>query len=145
MRMISRAILALTIVVLASCGVEKKASKAFELAQFQASIDAYSTILSKDPNNGEANFFIAESYRQSNRIRESLPYYEKAIANGIKNDSLSLHYALALMANNKYDLAKKELEKAMTVEDEQYLKRAEYEYTNLDEIDQIKKKKNYYR
>ncbi|MEM8566614.1 MAG: OmpA family protein, partial [Bacteroidota bacterium] len=47
--------------------------------------------------------------------------------------------------NNKYDLAKKELEKAMTVEDEQYLKRAEYEYTNLDEIDQIKKKKNYYR
>ncbi|MEM6524772.1 MAG: OmpA family protein [Bacteroidota bacterium] len=145
MRMISRAILALTIVVLASCGVEKKASKAFELAQFQASIDAYSTILSKDPNNGEANFFVAESYRQSNRIRESLPYYEKAIVNGIKNDSLSLHYALALMANNKYDLAKKELEKAMAVEDEQYLKRAEYEYTNLDEIEQIKKKKNYYR
>ncbi|MEM9856322.1 MAG: OmpA family protein [Bacteroidota bacterium] len=143
--MISRASLAIILLIMASCGVEKKASKAFELAQFQASIDAYNTILAKDPSNGEANFYVAESYRQSNRVREALPYYEKAIANGVKNDSIALHYALSLMANNKYDLAKKELEKAMTVEDEKLLKRAEYEYANLDQIDKIREKKNYYR
>ena len=145
MTIISRVCLTGVIFIVASCGIEKKASKSFELAQFQTAIDSYNTILAKDPNNGEANFFVAESYRQSNRIRQSLPYYEKALINGIKNDTLALHYALSLMANGKYDLARVQLEKAMTVEDEEYLKRAEYEYANLDEVDKIKKKKNYYR
>lgn len=143
--MISRAGLIGIILLVTSCGLEKKASKSFELAQFQAAIDAYSAILAKDPNNAEANLFVAESYRQSNRIQESLPYYEKAITNGIKNDSLALHYGLALMSEGKYDLAKIQFEKAMTVDDEEYQKRAEYEYGNLDEVEKIKEKKNYYR
>ncbi len=91
MTIITRVSLLALIIAATACGVEKKASKAFELAQFQAAIDSYNTILKKDPNDGEANLFIAESYRQSNRIKQSLPYYEKAVASGVKNDSISLH------------------------------------------------------
>ena len=91
--------------ILQSCGIDKKASKSFELGKYQTSIDLYQQILKKNPNDGMANYYVAESYRLSNRMDDALPYYEKAIAGGVANDSIGMNYAFALKANQQYDQA----------------------------------------
>src|SRR5271170_8038429 len=93
-----------------SCSPEKKAQNAFKYAKYEKVISYYKSVLSRQPNNPKANYYIAESYRLSNRIKEAEPYYEKAKGRGSKKDSVGLFYAKSLQANGKYDEAKKELE-----------------------------------
>ncbi|MBL6447513.1 PD40 domain-containing protein [Fulvivirga sp. 29W222] len=132
--------------ILLSCSAEKKASKTFDRGQFQSTIELYEGVLKKDPNNAEANFYIAESYRQSNRLQEAVPYYKKALDRGMKNDSIRLFYAFALKSNGDYDQAKKELDQHLKlVKDEEYQKRGQEEYDNLNNLQQVRAKKNYYR
>lgn len=132
--------------VLLSCSIEKKASKRFDRGQFQPTIELYQQVLEKEPNNAEANFYIAESYRQSNRLQEAEPYYEKALSNGLRNDSIRLFYAFTLKSNGKYDQAKEEIEQYLTtVEDEQLKKRAQEAYDNLNQLDVVRAKKNFFR
>ncbi len=134
------------IFLLAGCSLEKKASKTFERGEFQNSIDIYAKLLDKEPNNGEAAYFIAESYRKSNRVQHALPYYETALENGVENDSIKLNYAFALKANGKYQEAKKTLEEYIEqAEDEQLLTRANEEYSNLNNLDELRKVENYFR
>ena len=70
-------------VLLFSCSVEKKAIKAFELGKYQNVIQLYKGTLAKQPSNGKANYFVAESYRLSNRIKESEKFYERAKAQAL--------------------------------------------------------------
>ena len=136
----------LLLLVLASCSLEKKAFKSFEVAEYQYVIEVYEKILKKNPGDAEANYFIAESYRLSNRLHLALPYYEKAIANGMENDSIGLFYSFALKVQGNYDEAGKQLDKFLqNCENEKYLKRAEEEFNNLDRLDQIRTKKNYFK
>ena len=136
----------LFVMVLISCSTEKKASKTFERGQFQSTIELYQGVLSKDPNNAEANFFVAESYRLSNRPQEAAPYYEKAIARGLKNDSIHLNYAYALKSNGKYNEARVQLEQQVKVaKTEKYQLRGETELANLSTLENIRSKENFYR
>lgn len=129
-----------------SCSVEKKASKTFDRGQFQSTIELYEGVLKKNPNDAEANFYIAESYRQSNRLQESAPYYKKALDRGLQNDSIRMFYAFALKSNGNYDEAKQQLEQHLKiVKDEEYLKRAQEEYDNLNNLEEVRAKKNYFR
>ncbi len=138
-------ILAVTFLV-ASCSVNKKANKEFSLGRFQNTIDMYSKILEKNPDDAEANFFIAESYRQSNRFFESAPYYEKAMLNGMENDSIKLNYAFALKSRGEYDKARVQLDEYLQeVEDEDLQARANEEFESLNYLEELKKKKNYFR
>ena len=130
----------------ASCNLEKKAFKSFEVAEYQYVISLYEKVLKKDPEDAEANYFIAESYRLSNRLHQALPYYEKAIANGMENDSIGLFYAFALKVQGNYDEAEKQLDKFLKEsENEKYLARAEEEFNNLDFLEELKTKKNYFK
>src|SRR3546814_698204 len=95
------------LVVLSACSTEKKAGKAFRLGKYQTTIDLYKSELAKDPDNGRANFLVAESYRLSNRIKEAEPYYAKAGGGDIDPDSVKLFYGRSLQANGKYDAARK--------------------------------------
>jgi len=132
--------------LVASCSIEKKASKTFDRGEFQNSIDLYSKLLDKEPGNGEAAFFIAESYRKSNRIQHALPFYEQALENGVKNDSIRLYYVFALKANGQYQKAKQELEQYIeNTDDEKLLTRANEEYSNLNHLDDLRAKESYYR
>ena len=74
----SRALLFIVPFLMLACSIEKKAKKAFQLGKYQNSIDLYQKVLATSPNNGRANYFIAESYRLSNRMKDAVPYYEKA-------------------------------------------------------------------
>jgi peptidoglycan-associated lipoprotein len=55
-------------IFLMSCGIERKANKAFVLGKYQNSIDLYKKVVDKNQNNGKANYYIAESYRLSKRL-----------------------------------------------------------------------------
>src|SRR5690349_10075821 len=92
-------------VLLAACSIEKKANKAFINGKYQNTIGLYSKVLKRNPGNAKANYFVAESYRLSNRIKESEPFYAKAGGRGIDSDSVKFYYAQALKANGKYSEA----------------------------------------
>ena len=59
------------LLVVSACSTEKKATKAFLLGKYQNAIELYK----KTGNSPKANFFIAESYRLSNRLKEAEQYY----------------------------------------------------------------------
>jgi peptidoglycan-associated lipoprotein len=130
--------------ILASCSVEKKAMKAFRSGEYQTAIGLFQKTLSKNP--GKANYFIAESYRQSNRIKEAERFYASAKGIGIDTDTVSYHYAQALKANGKYAEAIALLNNLAENADDDKLKRlANAQISGLKELDALKQQKSYYR
>ena len=53
----------------------------------------------------QTSFLIAESYRLSNRFKESIPYYKKALDGGITNPEAQFQYAYALKTTGQYQEA----------------------------------------
>lgn len=129
-----------------SCSPEKKIQKSFKFAKYEKVISYYKNVLKKQPNNPKASYYIAESYRLSNRIKEAEPFYAKIKGRGSRKDSVGLYYAKSLQANGKYDEAKKELEDLVnSSEDENIKDRARKELKGLDYLARLTEKKNYYR
>ncbi len=136
----------LILAVLVSCSPEKKTLKKFRLGKYQTVINYYKNVLVKEPGNGKANYFIAESYRLSNRIKEAEPFYAKAGGKGIDKDSVLLYHSKALKANAKYDEARIKLEELeASTQDEKMKARAQKELDGINYLDQLAEKKNYYR
>jgi peptidoglycan-associated lipoprotein len=143
-----RLILAGAILVLlaSACSTEKKAIKAFKLGKYQTSIDLLKKNLNSNPNNSRANYFVAESYRLSNRIQEAEQYYAKAGGGGIDKDSVQFFYAQSLKANSRYAEAKKEMQDLAGRTANVALKdRANTEVKGLEYLADLDLKKNYYR
>jgi peptidoglycan-associated lipoprotein len=134
-------------VLLFSCGAEKKATKAFRLGKYQTAIELFKKQLSANPSSqGRANYFIAESYRLSNRLKEAEPFYEKAGGRGINKDSIKLYYAQSLKANGKYEQARQQLTELATSTEDQALKdRAHAQINGLDYIEKLNSKPNFYK
>lgn len=140
------ATLALIVLLLSSCSVEKKAQKAYLQGKYQTSIDLYKKTLESNPNNGKANYFVAESYRLSNRIKEAEPFYAKAGGRGIDRDSIRFFYSQALKANGKYGEAKKVLEEIANETQNPHIKdRANSEVEGLSYLASLDEKENFYR
>jgi Outer membrane protein and related peptidoglycan-associated (lipo)proteins len=141
-----RGIIIILLIIAAACSPEKKAQKSFRLGKYQNAIDYYKGAVAKQPNNGKANYFIAESYRLSNRIKLAEPYYAKAGGRGINSDSVKLYYAKSLQANEKYDEARKVLDELEESTKEEKLKdRARKELDGLNYLENLNTKKNYYK
>ena len=133
-------------IFLMSCGIEKKANKAFILGKYQNSIDLYKKVVSKNQNNGKANYFIAESYRLSNRPKEAEAYYAKAGGKGIDDDSVKFYHAQSLKANGKYAEARQQLDEMIKGTSNTALKdRAQSEMNGLAYLEQLNKSQSYYR
>jgi peptidoglycan-associated lipoprotein len=131
---------------LCSCGPEKKVQKAYKYAKYERVISYYKKALAKGRNSGKANYFIAESYRLSNRIKEAEPFYAKAGGPGIVKDSVMLFHAKSLQANAKYEDAKKVLQQLVeSTEDEKIKDRAIKEISGLEHLSNLVEKKSYYR
>lgn len=133
------------VLLLAGCGAERKASRAFRLGKYQSAIDLYKKQLNDPKTAGRANYFIAESYRLSNRIKEAEQFYEKAGGRGINRDSVKFFYAQSLKANGKYDAARTALQELAASEDQQIKDRAEAELNGLAYLEKLNQKPNYYR
>ena len=145
--MIMRTVLVASVLALATaCSVHKKANKEFSLGRYQNAIDIYSRHLAKNPNDAAANFFVAESYRQSNRLSEAAPYYETAIQNGMSNDSIQLFYAYSLKSRGQYKQARQQLDDYLeSVQSKEWKTRATEEFDNLNYLDELRAKQNYFR
>lgn len=138
--------LLLVIIILVGCSADKKATKAFRYGKYQSAIDLYKKQLSDNAKAPRANYFIAESYRLSNRLKEAEAYYEKAGGRGIDKDSVKFYYAQALKANGKYDEARVQLEElAKNAEEEKLRDRASAEINGLGYLQNLKTKASYYK
>lgn len=129
-----------------ACSAEKKVQKSFRLGKYQSVINYYKGVASRQPNQGRANYFIAESYRLSNRIKEAEPYYAKAGGRGINSDSVKLYWAKSLQANGKYDEAREVLNELETKTGEEKIKdRARKELDGLSYLENLSTRKSYYK
>lgn len=134
------------LLALNSCSPESKALKNFKYGNYESVISYYQNVLKSQPNNGKANYYIAESYRQSNRIKQSEPYYEKAGGPGVNKDSVLLYLAKAQQANGKYAEAVATLETLQSSTEVEGLRdRAGKELAGLQNLEDLKTRKNYYR
>ena len=142
----SFSILAILAVILAGCSAEKKAIKAFRLGKYEAAIDMFEKQATDHSKSGKANYFIAESYRLSNRIQQAEPYYSKAGGRGVNQDSVRFYYAQALKANGKYEEAKAQLEDlAANAEEEKMKERAHAAIKGIEVLDKLSEKPSFYR
>ena len=133
-------------VLLAACSAEKKAGKAFRFGKYEPTIAYYKKKLEKDPNDGQANFLIAESYRLSNRLKEAEPYYAKAGGRGIDSDTVKFYLAQSQEVNGKYDEARKTLNALIASTENQKIKdRASAELDGLRYLDDLNRDESYYR
>jgi outer membrane protein OmpA-like peptidoglycan-associated protein len=129
-----------------SCSVEKKAARAYRQGEYEKVIDLYRGVLARSPNHGPANYYLAESYRLSNRIRQAEPYYKKASGKGIDPDSVQFFYSQALEANGKYEEAKGVLEKLIPqIDNDDFKARIEDEINGINYLEEIMARPNYYR
>lgn len=141
-----RVLVVIASIFLMSCGIEKKANKAFILGKYQNSIDLYKKVVAKNQNNGKANFFIAESFRLSNRPKEAEAYYARAGGKEIDKDSVQFYHAQSLKANGKYAEARKQLDELIKSTGNTALKdRAQAEMNGLAYIEKLDEKSSYYR
>ena len=139
-------IVIIILALLAGCSAEKKATRAFRLGKYQTTIDLFSDRLEKDPDDGMANYLVAESYRLSNRIREAEPFYARAGGRGVDRDSVRFYYGQSLEINGKYDEAKKIWQEiAQETRNEKLKKRLEEEIAGLADLERLNQKQSFYR
>jgi len=134
------------LIIIQACSPEKKAMKSFRYGKYESVISYYKGVLRKEPANGPANYYVAESYRLSNRIKEAEPFYAKAGGRGVNSDSVKLFYAKSLQANSKYDEARAVLTSLeSTTKDEKLKDRATKELYGLNYLDKLAEKPSYYK
>ncbi len=131
---------------ISGCSPETKMLKNFKYGNFETVIAYYQNVLKSQPNNGKANYYIAESYRQSNRIKQAEPYYQKAGGPGINKDSVLFYLAKSQQANAKYAEAAQTLETIRTTTTVEAVRdRANKELAGLAYLDDLNTRKSYYR
>lgn len=124
----------------------KKANKKIERGEYQEAIEHYSKLLNKPKHAADANFKIAEAYRQSNRIIEAKPYYEAAIKNGYKGEEAYFWLAYAKKASGDYNGAEQQYERYLNLgQNEVLIARAEKELDNIMDLVLLDEKESYYR
>lgn len=126
--------------ILSSCSLEKSLEK--------GEFDAVITKLGDNPekNTAEENVIVGDAFRKSNRIHESIPFYEEAIKQNTSNETVNLYLARGLKVEQKYEEAHRVLEsyipRARNVETK---KLAEKELENLRKIEELEAEKSFYR
>ncbi|MEQ9468794.1 MAG: OmpA family protein [Ekhidna sp.] len=118
-----------------------------EKSMNNAEFDAVISKLGDSPgkNSPEENMMVGDAYRKSNRLVESIPFYQAALKEGAPEEA-NLYLAQGLKVEQKYDEAQKVLDKYVPrARDEKVKKLAEKELENLRKIDDLKEKDSYYR
>ncbi len=132
--------------LLVHCSPDKKMQKAFNQGQYQRVIDYYLSQIAKQPNNGKANYLVAESFRLSNRIKEAEPFYSRAKGRGIDEDTVAYYHAQALKAVGNYEGARAKLEELQaSAQDEKMKTRARKTLDGLNYLEKMEQNTSYYK
>ena len=116
----------------------------YQAAQYETAIQYFKKALPKSAEQGKVNFRIADSYRLSNRLPESLKYYQEAKNKAFKDPNLDFYLAYAHKANQEYDKAQAQLDNFVASTSDTDLKeQAQNELKNLPKVKQILGKESY--
>lgn len=120
----------------------KNGVKKFENGEYDLALKDFQKAAEGNYEPAQTNYFMAESYRLSNRYQQAIPYYQKAIEAGATDPNARFQYAYALKASGKYDEARQQF--AQFAENETANKtlkeRAAREVETLKITDRIKQK-----
>ncbi|EMR04347.1 Photosystem I chlorophyll a apoprotein [Cesiribacter andamanensis AMV16] len=124
------------LLLVAACNPYKKGVRSYQLGEYQVAINQLEKVADKNP---KANFFLAESYRLSNRIDQAEPYYAAALQAGLQDEEARFYYGYALKANSKYTQARQQFESYLgsAPRNEEFKQRARKEVNNLQALSQI--------
>jgi peptidoglycan-associated lipoprotein len=86
----------------------KDGYKKFSNGEYDLAIKGFEKAAAENYEPVQTSFLIAESYRLSNRFKEAIPYYKKALDEGIENPEARFQYAYALKTAGKYEEASNE-------------------------------------
>jgi peptidoglycan-associated lipoprotein len=132
--------------MLMQCSPEKKMQKAFKGGEYQRVIKYYLDKIASQPNNGKANYMVAESYRLSNRLKESEPFYGRANGRGIDEDTIKFYHAQAMKAAGNYEGARAKLEDLQaTTENDKMKKLAQKTLDGFSYLNKIEELPSYYK
>jgi peptidoglycan-associated lipoprotein len=131
--------------VLSGCNYDarlfKKAKQNFEVGEYEWTIREVKPLAQRYYRAKETNYFVAESYRLSNRIQYATPYYLIAKEKGYDDKNINLHLAYAAKANGKYADARKYLKEFIDSKPSRELVvKAEIELDNLPSVEEYSKK-----
>lgn len=117
----------------------------FDMEEFEFAAEDMKQALAYGASKKATNYYIAESYRLSNRIHDAEKFYAAAIEEGVRNQHAHFYYAFALKANGNYEGAKNALKHYVKVGTKpDYLDRARHEIKNLKELEVLAYKKRFY-
>ena len=125
----------------------KQGVRKFDNGEYSLAIKDLQTAAAAGYELGRSNYLIAESFRMSNRFELAVPYYQKALENGVTNPEAPFNYAFALKAAGKYGEAAAQLEKyiASNPTNKVATEKANRELYTLKAIDIIQQKKTFYQ
>ncbi len=123
-----------------------KGKQDFEEAEYQFAIENFQTALKKGASANDCNYYIAESYRRSNRMHESEQYYKKAVEGGTTEEDAYFYHAMAMKANGNYEGATSQFKNYIGMGTNfDLINKAKIELANLKVIGDIIAKKSYYK
>src|SRR5215217_9116840 len=83
----------------------KDGQRKFANGEYDLAIKGFQKAAEENYEPVQSSYLIAESYRLSNRFKESIPYYKSALDAGLANPDAKFQYAYALKTNGQYDEA----------------------------------------
>ena len=121
----------------------KKALKHFDKGEYELTIKELLPLAQKGFQLDQTNYLLGESYRLSNRITQSLPYYQQAQAKGYVDKMLPYYMAISAKSIGNYELTKSYLNEFVKSKPSRlYQIKSEIELENLGQIPDLLKKQS---
>lgn len=122
-----------------------KGKQQFDAEEFELAAENMKQAASYGAPKAQSSYYIAESYRLSNRLFESKDYYKKAIDAGIEDEHAHFYYAFSLKAHGQYQDAKEQFKEYIDYGTNfDYLERAKTEIKNIEYLGELALKKRFY-
>ncbi|MFN6943919.1 MAG: OmpA family protein [Cytophagaceae bacterium] len=117
----------------------------FKQEEFEFAKEDFKQSLSKGGPAAACHYYIAESYRKSNRIHESENHYKSAIDAGTKEEDAYFYYAKAMKANGNYEGASSQFKEYLKIGNNfDLINRAKAEIANLKILSEIANRKSFF-
>ena len=122
-----------------------KGKQQFDSEEFELAAENMKQAAAYGAPTGQTNYYIAESYRLSNRLYDAKDYYQKAIEAGVEDEHAHFYYAFSLKANGQYQDAKEQFKEYLDYGTNfDYLERAKKEIKNINALGELALKKRFY-